>query len=88
MEWKNFMTCVASGMQITEPFRIHIAADWFFMGSDGGQTGESPFHRVWLDSFAVAATQVTVEEYARFLDATKSAPRTGAIPISLILSKL
>ena len=51
-------------MPITEPFRIHIAADWFFMGSDAGQTGESPVHRVWLDSFAMAATQVTVEEYA------------------------
>ena len=61
-------------MPITEPFRIHIAADWFFMGSDGGQTGESPVHRVWLDSFAMSTTQVTVEEYAQFLDETKSAP--------------
>ena len=61
-------------MPITEPFRISIAADWFFMGSDDGQAGESPVHRVWLDSFAMAATQVTVEEYTRFLDATKSEP--------------
>lgn len=44
------------------------------MGSEGGPTGEGPVHRVWLDSFAMAATQVTVEEYARFLDATGSAP--------------
>lgn len=55
---------------ITEPFRIRIAAGWFSMGSDVGQTVESPVHRVWVDSFTIAATQVTVEEYARFLDAT------------------
>jgi formylglycine-generating enzyme required for sulfatase activity len=42
------------------------------MGSETGQTVESPIHRVWLDSFAIAATQVTVQEYGRFLDATGS----------------
>lgn len=68
------MTLEAYGVPITEPFRILIAADWFFMGSDIGQTEESPVHRVWLDSFAISTTQVTVEEYARFLDATKSDP--------------
>jgi sulfatase modifying factor 1 len=68
------MTLPANRVPLTEPFRIHIAADWFFMGSDGDQTGESPVHRVWLDSFSMAATQVTVEEYARFLDATKNPP--------------
>jgi sulfatase modifying factor 1 len=31
-------------------------------------------HRVWVDSFAMAATQVTVAEYARFLDATGRKP--------------
>jgi formylglycine-generating enzyme required for sulfatase activity len=56
--------------QITEPLRIRIAAGWFSMGSESGQPAESPIHRVWLDSFAIAATQVTVQEYARFLDAT------------------
>jgi len=68
------MTLAASRVPITEPFRIHIADGWFFMGSDGSQTGKSPVHRVWLDSFAMAATRVTVEEYAQFLDATKSEP--------------
>ncbi len=53
-----------------EPMQIHIAAGWFSMGSDIGQDVESPVHRVWVDSFAMAATQVTVGEYARFLDAT------------------
>jgi formylglycine-generating enzyme required for sulfatase activity len=68
------MNSVTCRVPIAEPFRMHIAAGWFFMGSDVGQTGESPVHRVWLDSFAMAANQVTVEEYGRFLDATKSEP--------------
>lgn len=54
---------------IAEPLRIPIAADWFSMGSDAGQAVESPVHRVWLDPYSMAATQVTVEQYARFLDA-------------------
>ena len=53
---------------------IPIAAGWFSMGSDVDQAVEGPVHRVWVDSFAMAATQVTVEEYARFLDATGSMP--------------
>jgi len=61
-------------VSIIEPFRIQIAAGWFFMGSDVGQTGESPVHRVWVDSFDMAATQVTVEEYARFLESTRGGP--------------
>jgi formylglycine-generating enzyme required for sulfatase activity len=44
------------------------------MGSDSGQEVEGPVHRVWVDSFAMAATQVTVAEYARFLDATGRKP--------------
>jgi formylglycine-generating enzyme required for sulfatase activity len=42
------------------------------MGSEVGQAVEAPVHRVWIDSFDIAATQVTVEEYARFLNATDS----------------
>jgi formylglycine-generating enzyme required for sulfatase activity len=59
---------------ITEPSRIHIPAGWFSMGSDIGQDVESPVHRVWVDSFAMAATQVTVAEYARFLEAAGGMP--------------
>ena len=51
---------------------MQIAAGWFSMGSDAGQDVEGPVHRVWVDSFSMAATQVTVAEYARFLDATGS----------------
>src|SRR5258708_12001371 len=79
IEWKDFwhwsvMTLIACRVPITEPFRIHIAPGWFFMGSEVGQTAESPVHRVCLDSFPMAATQVTLEAYARFLDATGNTP--------------
>src|SRR5271169_3076599 len=54
-----------------EPKMSEIPAGWFRMGSDAGQDVERPVHRVWVDSFALAETQVTVAEYARFLDATR-----------------
>jgi len=57
-----------------EPKHIQVAAGWFSMGSDNGQDVERPVHRIWVDSFAMAATQVTVAEYARFLEATGRTP--------------
>ena len=42
------------------------------MGSDAGQECESPIHRVWIDAFLLAATQVTNAEYDRFVSATAS----------------
>lgn len=53
---------------------IEIPAGWFQMGWTAGQDVERPVHRVWVDSFALAETQVTVAEYARFLDATYRPP--------------
>ena len=45
------------------------------MGSDSGHDVEAPVHRVWVDSFDLAATQETVDKYARFLNATgRTAP--------------
>ena len=44
------------------------------MGSDAGQDCERPIHRVWVDAFLLAATQVTNAEYARFLIDTGAAP--------------
>jgi formylglycine-generating enzyme required for sulfatase activity len=67
-------TLFPGSARIAEPLQIPIAAGWFFMGSDAGQDVERPVHRVWVDSFAMAATQVTVGEYARFLGATGAAP--------------
>ena len=47
------------------------------MGSDNRYRWESPRHRIWLDSFAIAATAVTRREYARFLADTRYAVPTG-----------
>jgi formylglycine-generating enzyme len=57
-----------------EPRRIQIPAGWFSMGSDAGQEVEGPVHQVWVDCFSMAATQVTVAEYAFFLQATGRTP--------------
>jgi formylglycine-generating enzyme required for sulfatase activity len=57
-----------------KPRMLEIPAGWFWMGSDAGQDVERPAHRVWVDSFTLAETQVTVAEYARFLDATHRPP--------------
>ena len=66
-------------MLIAEPSLIRIPAGWFLMGSEAGQDVERPVHRVWVDGFAMAATQVTVEEYGRFLKATgrETPPKWG-----------
>ncbi len=42
------------------------------MGSDSGQDCERPIHRVWMDSFLLAATQVTNAQYQQFCTATRS----------------
>jgi len=56
---------------------IVIGPGWFWMGSDDRYRWESPRHRIWLDSFAIATTAVTRGEYARFLADTRSALPTG-----------
>jgi formylglycine-generating enzyme len=49
---------------------VTIPAGSFLMGCDAGQDCERPVHRVWVDAFALAATQVTNRDYATFLAAT------------------
>ncbi len=44
------------------------------MGSDAGQDVERPVHRVWVDAFALAETQVTVAEYEEFVNGTRRTP--------------
>lgn len=56
------------------PKLISIPAGTFLMGSDSGQDVERPIHRVFVDAFALAETQVTVAEYAEFLSDTKTPP--------------
>lgn len=44
------------------------------MGSEDGLENERPVHRVWIDAFELARCQVTNEEYAAFLEATRHPP--------------
>jgi sulfatase modifying factor 1 len=53
---------------------ISIPGAWFLMGSNSGQDCERPIHRVWIDAFHLAATQVTNTEYEHFLRATGLQP--------------
>jgi sulfatase modifying factor 1 len=57
-----------------EPNLVSIPEAWFLMGSTSGQDCERPVHRVWIDAFLLAATQVTNAEYERFVNSTKSDP--------------
>ena len=57
-----------------EPALIQIPAAWFLMGSNSGQDCERPVHRVWVDAFQLAATQVTNVEYGGFLRAMAAPP--------------
>lgn len=53
---------------------VHVEGAWFSMGSESGADDERPVHRVWVDAFELASTQVTHAEYARFVEATGHAP--------------
>jgi len=53
-----------------EPMLVRIPEGWFSMGSDAGQDNERPVHRVWIDSFLLAAHQVTNRDYRQFLHAS------------------
>ena len=51
---------------MSDPTLVIINAAWFTMGSLDGAENERPVHRVWVDTFEIAAYQVTNAEYARF----------------------
>ena len=57
-----------------DPLLVSIPAAWFLMGSASGQDCERPVHRVFIDAFLLAATQVTNIEYERFVNSTASDP--------------
>jgi sulfatase modifying factor 1 len=57
-----------------EPNLVLIPAAWFLMGSASGQDCERPVHRVWIDTFLLAATQVTNAEYQHYVNSTSSDP--------------
>jgi formylglycine-generating enzyme len=53
---------------------VQIPSGWFLMGSEAGQDCERPVHRVWVDPFLLAPSQVTNSEYKLFLRATGVLP--------------
>lgn len=53
---------------------VRIEGTWFTMGSEDGADDERPVHRVWVDAFELAATQVSNAGYARFVEATGHPP--------------
>ena len=61
-------------VQAIVPALVRIPGSWFLMGSNAGQDCERPVHRVWIDSFQLATTQVTNAEYERFLQAAATLP--------------
>jgi len=61
-----------SQIEVIEPVMVAVPAGWFWMGCETGRDDEKPAHRVWVDAFELAAYQVTNQEYACFLGATRS----------------
>lgn len=57
-----------------EPEMVLIPEHWFWMGCETGRDDEKPVHRVWVDSFELAAHQVTNADYKCFLAATNASP--------------
>ena len=51
-----------------------VDGTWFLMGSEEGEENERPVHRVWVDTFEIAACQLTNAEYAIFVQATGHPP--------------
>src|SRR5688572_29827732 len=57
------LSAVTNGM-------VWIPAGTFSMGSEDGQTDERPVHEVTVDGFWVDKTEVTNEEFEKFIRAT------------------
>src|SRR6266699_3497312 len=60
---------------IVEPAMRSIPEGWFWMGCDDGRDDEKPRHRVWVDSFELAACQTTNAGYACFMEAARHPKR-------------
>lgn len=75
-------------MEVNNPALIVVKGMSFMMGSEDGAENERPVHRVWLDTFEIAAYQVTNAEYALFAppplrdDPQFSDPRQPVVAVS------
>ncbi len=62
---------VVAEPEVTRPRGMAwVPGQTFQMGSNGEQTDEQPIHPVTLDGYWIDATEVTVAEFKRFVDAT------------------
>lgn len=57
-----------------EPVMVRIPGHSFNMGWETGRDDEKPVHRVWVDSFELAAYQVTNAEFQCFLNSAQAVP--------------
>ncbi len=55
-----------------------VPAGSFTMGAESGAPAEGPAHRVDLPAYYIDRTEVTVEQYRRFVEATGYIPQGGA----------
>lgn len=69
------------------PGMIYIPEGWTVIGSNSGDPGEMPPHKVHVAAFYISRYEVTNQEYAEFVHATGHAPprhwTDGAIPPGL-----
>ena len=77
---KDMRASPATRIELLEPVMARIPQGWFWMGCEIGRDDEKPVHRAWVDAFALAAYQVTNEEYSCFLAAVRYPhPHNGAL---------
>lgn len=57
---------------------VLVPAGAFTMGADSGAAAEGPAHRVDLPAYYIDRTEVTVEQYRRFVEATGYVPQGGS----------
>ncbi len=62
-------SCTASA-NLIEPSLIKIPGGEFMMGSENGQENERPVHRVTIKPFYASKYEVTVKEFAQFINDT------------------
>jgi serine/threonine-protein kinase len=55
---------------LTNVTMVYVPAGELEMGSSEGEPGEHPVHTVFLDAFWIDLTEVTVDQFRQFVDAT------------------
>jgi formylglycine-generating enzyme required for sulfatase activity len=64
---------VPKANQIEEPEMVKLPGGTFDMGSNNGEDDEKPIHEVTVAGFSMGRTEVTFDEYDRFVEATGKA---------------